>query len=162
MGCCDIKTDSKSEIEQDVSFTCPKSHNKGVKVKLITPQTLLKDGCKSKIDTKLHYKFCKNTECNITYFSNDPNNFFTKDDLKVKATLKDKGLDVHVCYCFGHTRQSVLDEIRENGNSTVVEDIKAKMKDPGCFCETSNPQGGCCLANTIAWVKEAKEIANED
>lgn len=161
MGCCDKKADSKSEIDQDVSFTCPKCHSKGVKVKLITPLTLLKDCCKSKIDTDLLYKFCKNTECDIAYYSNDPNNLFTRDDLKVKATLKDKGLDVHVCYCFNHTRQSVLDEIRASGTSTVVENIKAKMKDPGCFCETSNPQGGCCLANNMAWVKEAKEITKE-
>lgn len=161
MGCCDKKTDSKSDFEHGDSFTCPKCNNKGVKVKLVTPQSLLKDCCKSKINTELVYNFCKNIECDIAYYSNDPDNLFTKDELKVKATLKDKGLDVHVCYCFDHTRQSVLDEIKESGVSTVIEDIKAKMKDPGCFCETSNPQGGCCLANNIAWVKEAKGIVEK-
>ncbi len=76
--------------------------------------------------------------------------------MKVKATVKDNGLDVHVCYCFDYTRQSILDEINKTGDTRALEDIKAKMKSPGCFCETSNPQGGCCLGNVTAWIKEAK------
>lgn len=161
MGCCSRKKENEQSSNNSNKFECPKCEDKGVKVKIVTPQTFLKDSCKSKLSEELVYRFCKNTECEVAYFSNNESHFFTKHELKVKATLKDKGLDTNVCYCFNYTRQNVLDELIETGKSTVVENIKAKMKDPGCYCETSNPQGGCCLANNIAWVKEAKEIAEK-
>ncbi|MBK24546.1 MAG: hypothetical protein CME70_11180 [Halobacteriovorax sp.] len=158
MGCCDSKDKPKREEDQTVSFSCPSCQNKGVKVQTITLQALLKDCCKEKINVELQYKFCKNSDCETVYFSADTSHYFLKDELTVKATLKDEGLEVNVCYCFGHTRASVLDEIKRTGKSTVLEDIKAKMKDPGCFCETSNPQGGCCLGNVISWIAEAKKL----
>lgn len=157
MGCCDNKNDSQSKEKTDTIFNCTKCQNKGVKVQIITLQSLLKDCCKGKISSNSIYKFCKNSECETVYFSRDKSHFFIKEELTVKATLKDKGLDVNVCYCFGHTRQSILDEIQSTGNSTVLEDVKAKMKNPGCFCETSNPQGGCCLGNITSWIKEVQK-----
>ncbi len=157
MGCCDAKNKKQNIEVSSTDFSCPKCLNKGVKVSIVTPQTLLKDCYKSKIKEESIYKFCKNSECEIVYFSVDKTHFFTKEELSVKTTLKDKALDVNVCYCFGHTRQSVLDEIITTGNSTVLDDVKAKMQDPGCFCETSNPQGGCCLGNITAWLKEIQK-----
>ena len=41
---------------------------------------------------------------------------------------------------------------------TSVEDIKAKMQNPGCSCEVLNPSGGCCLGDTT---KAIKEITSE-
>jgi len=151
MRCC-IK---KNGNTPNIFFVCPKCQDKGVKVQIITPQTLLKEYCKKKINTDLTYKFCKNSECEISYFSQNKSHFFIKGDLSVKATLKDQGLDVNLCYCFGHTRQSVLNGIKKTGKTTVLEEVKSKMNDPGCFCETSNPQGGCCLSNITAWIKYA-------
>ncbi|MBT6326917.1 MAG: copper chaperone Copz family protein [Bdellovibrionales bacterium] len=159
MGCCSKDSKGDQNLNTSITFECPKCQSKGVKVKYITPQALLKECCKDKLNPNSTYKYCKNSECNIVYFSEDRNVFFIKDELTVKATLKDKGLDVNTCYCFGITRDDILNEIKETGDSNAVETIKAKMKDPGCFCETSNPQGGCCLANNMAWVKEAKKIA---
>lgn len=135
-------------------FNCPECKNEGMKIQKITPRTLLKPELKSKIFDELDYKYCRNSECEIIYFSRDVNQTFNKNDIVKKATIKDHGLDVNVCYCFNHTRQSVLDEYKETGKTTVLEDVKAKMKDPGCFCETSNPQGNCCLSNIKEWVTE--------
>lgn len=154
MGCCNKNTEVKVNVGAE--FTCPKCSNEGVVVKLITPQTLLEDVHKKHIRTNSIYKFCKNSNCEVVYFSDDPSHLFTKEDLTVKTTLKDKGLDVKVCYCFGHTRQSILTELQTFGETKVLEDVKSKMKDPGCFCERSNPQGGCCLGNVTSWIKEAK------
>lgn len=151
MGCCDTKTEHK---KNGLDFTCPRCEDKGVKVQVITPQTLLQKRYQQKVNEDIQYKFCKNSECDVAYFSIDKSHFFVKEELSIKATLKDKGLDVNVCYCFDHTRQSILDEFTETGNTQVLSDIKEKMKTPGCFCEKSNPQGGCCLANVSAWVKE--------
>lgn len=153
MGCC-----TKQSIQElGTDFKCPHCQNKGVKVQTVTPQALLRDCCKNKVREDALYKFCKNSKCETAYFSFDESHFFTKDELSVKATLKDSGLDVKLCYCFGHTRQSTLDEIKSTGCSTILEDVKLKMKDPGCFCETSNPQGGCCLGNITSWLKEIQE-----
>lgn len=154
MGCCNPEELEKANFD----FSCPRCKNKGVWVQTITLQSLLKKCCKNKIEENTSYKFCKNSECEIIYFTSKAANFFTKDELTVKATLKDQGLDVTVCYCFGHTRQSVLDELKSTGKTNVFEDVKAKMKNPGCFCETSNPQGNCCLGNITAWINEAKKL----
>lgn len=156
MECCNT-----GDTNEKRDFNCPKCNNSGTKVETITPQSLLKDSFKKNIRLDKNYKFCKNEACEIVYFSDDKTHFLKKDELKVKVTLKDKGLDVNTCYCFNITRQNILDEIIETGNSTAVEIIKRKMKNPGCFCETSNPEGKCCLANNITWEKEAKNILSK-
>lgn len=158
MDCCNEKTQDKKRDQSLEDFKCPQCSNMGVKIDSITPQTLLKISSSEKVKSALHYKFCKNTDCEIAYFTGDETHFFTCDELLVKATLKDSGLDVHICYCFNHTRQSVFNEIVSTGKTLVLEDIKAKMKDPGCFCETSNPQGVCCLGNVTSWVNEAQKL----
>jgi hypothetical protein len=162
MGCCNNNNsinEKKHLLAPEITSICPKCASKGKNVDIITPKSLLKDCCLEKLRDDLNYKFCLNETCEISYFSSDKNVYFTKDELKVKATLKDKGLDVSTCYCFGYTRQIILDEIKIKGETTALEIIKEKMKDPGCFCEISNPQGSCCLANNISWIKEAKELA---
>ncbi len=143
-------------METGKGFTCPKCSHKGNNVKIITPLNLLKEESLGRLKSDQTYKFCKTPDCKVAYYSMDADDFFLTEELKVAATVKDSGLNVNVCYCFGYTRQSVLDEIKETGNSTVLEEIKAKMKDPGCFCERSNPQGECCLGNVTEWMEQIK------
>ena len=162
MGCCDSKSEEEISQSKGLDNVCPSCGQKGAKVKFETPKALLNDCCVSKIKDNVDYKWCKTPDCEISYYSSKSDHFFKADELKVRATVKDDSLDVHFCYCFNHTRQSVLDELRETGTSTVIEDIKAKMKDPGCFCETSNPKGGCCLANNMAWLKKAQELVSKE
>lgn len=156
MSCCN----SDSKIKNS-DFVCPHCHGDGIVVHPITPKNLIKDEINHKVRAEPIYKFCKNESCGTSYFTEDKSHYFTINDLKERSTLKDKGLDVNVCYCFGHTRRSVLSELETTGKTTVLENIKSKMKDPGCFCEVSNPQGGCCLGNVSAWVREAKNLINQ-
>ncbi|OUR93562.1 hypothetical protein A9Q84_19025 [Halobacteriovorax marinus] len=158
MKCCE--TNSKNEKSVEQSTICPMCSNRGAKVQMVTLTNLLEENLLSLIRSNNTYHWCREGSCEVSYFSNDANHFFKIGDLKVKATAKDSSLDVPVCYCFNHTRQSVLDELRATGESTVIEDIKAKMKDPGCFCEKSNPQGSCCLANNRKWLEEAKKLVD--
>lgn len=60
-----------------------------------------------------------------------------KFDLNSKAGL--------ICYCFNKSRAEVLLAIKNGEASLIVDEVKSKMKDPGCFCEKSNPSGKCCL-----------------
>ena len=43
------------------------------------------------------------------------------------------------------------------GRSDALEDIRAKMKAPGCHCETSNPSGSCCLGSVTNGIQIAQE-----
>ena len=45
-------------------------------------------------------------------------------------------------------------EVRETGRSSVLDDIKTRMK-TACWCETKNPQGVCCLGTVGRYVKRA-------
>ncbi len=141
-------------------FLCPKCGNKGAKVGAITPKSLLNGSSLQRFDEERAYRFCKSPKCSAVYFSNSASSVFTKDDLRVKVTVKESSLDVPICYCFGYSRQSILDEMKKNGGSKAVKEISAKMKDPGCFCETSNPEGRCCLKNVDGWIKKAGKIAD--
>jgi len=61
-----------------------------------------------------------------------------------------------ICFCFKHSKKELFDAINNNSEETIVEDIKAKMKNPGCFCEKSNPSGKCCMADVKAFIKQVK------
>jgi hypothetical protein len=157
MSCCNTGKESlDNKEEQNKQYKCPMSKDEGIYVGLATVKSLLKELLQANIRLKEDYKFCKNPDCTIVYFSKDPTHYFETKDLKEKVTVKDKGLDVKICYCFGHTRESILTELKTSGETTVLQDIKERMKDPGCFCEVSNPQGSCCLGNASFWAKEAK------
>lgn len=156
MNCCKLQHEAKN-----TAFVCPQCREEGTIVQAVTPEHLLKKAVKIHLRSDHIYKFCKNSSCSISYFSEDKLHYFTADDLKEKATLKDRDLDVKVCYCFGHTRLSVLSELQMTQRSTVVESIKLSLKNPGCFCEVSNPQGGCCLGNVATWIKEARALLGE-
>ena len=76
-----------------------------------------------------------------------------------KQTVNNKvsgDLDGLICYCFNHSKQSLFDAIHSNNEQEIVNDIKKKMKDPGCFCETSNPSGKCCMADVMGFIKHHK------
>lgn len=133
---------------------CPSCKKEGSLVDVITLQSLLINEIAEKLDKGPHYSYCKTYGCPVAYFSSEQ--IFNVSDLKVKATDKDHGLDVPVCYCFNYTRASIKQGLADPVQSDVMIEIKAQMKDPGCFCSRSNPQGACCLGNVSAWISECK------
>ena len=62
-----------------------------------------------------------------------------------------------MCYCFGWSKEKIKEQLENNGETNALEDIKAKMEDPGCSCEVLNPSGGCCLGDVTKAIKEIKE-----
>ncbi len=46
-----------------------------------------------------------------------------------------------LCYCFSHTRKDIEDDFKENGKSTIMEEIMASSKDGKCHCRENNPKG---------------------
>lgn len=66
-----------------------------------------------------------------------------------------------VCYCFRHTVQSIHDEVRRTGDSTVVAAITEKIRAGECDCERLNPKRVCCLGDVRQVVKGAFAAAGQ-
>lgn len=161
---------------------CPSCGEKAKRVSLVTLGALLKDefagpfamnghsccdsdgdGCQP-IAGDSGWRFCDSPDCDVVYFSEEGESRFTKSQLKVSVGVKETTGDRPLCYCFGHSVASIKDELRTKGRSNVLDDIRAKMQDPGCRCETENPSGACCLGRVtkgIQIAQEELEMAND-
>jgi hypothetical protein len=82
----------------------------------------------------------------------------SKNDNKKDQKIDLKNLDGLICYCFKKSKEELFESVKSGEENLIVEDIKSKMKNPGCFCETANPSGKCCLADVQAFIKAAKSL----
>lgn len=114
------------------------------------------EGCKP-VTGDTGWRFCDSPDCDVVYFSEEGDTHFTKSQLKVPVGVKETSGERPLCYCFGHSVGSIKEELRTKGRSDALEDIRAKMKDPGCHCETSNPSGSCCLGSVTKGIQIAQE-----
>ncbi len=160
-----MKAEIQTETKAARRVECPSCGEKAKRVSTITLGALLSDtfarqfktddhaccasggeGCTS-IQGDTGWRFCDSTDCDVVYFSEDGDTTFTKSQLKVAVGVKKASGERPLCYCFKHSVTSIKEELRTTGHSAVLEDIRAKMKDPGCRCETENPSGSCCLGS---------------
>jgi len=139
--------------EVNKNFTCPKCGDKGKPVKPVTLQSLLRQNALARVGAG-PYHFCTSPECDIVYFGGPGIAPLTKADLTVRVGIKETSALRHVCYCFNHTIEEIEDELRRTGQTTVLDDIKTRMKE-ACWCETKSPLGSCCLATVTKYVKAA-------
>jgi len=133
-------------------LNCPQCGNKGSKVGQITLESLLKEGIVDRI-TDEQFRFCDSIDCDTVYFG-DGGTIFVKDDLRVRVGVKERSSPRHVCYCFDHTIEEINAQVQETGQSTVLDDIKGRMK-VACWCDTKSPKGTCCLGTVGKYVKIA-------
>ena len=124
-------------------INCSECNEKGNKVKKKTLISLLKPQFVQKIVNN-DYRFCATSTCNVVYYSEKNNQVFHKDALRVRVGIKEADNPRPVCYCFNYNIESIELEIDAAGMSNASEDIKIRLRD-GCWCETRNPQGRCCL-----------------
>lgn len=116
-------------------------------------------GCKPLSDDT-GWRFCDSTDCDVVYFAEDHDQTFTRKQLRVAVGVKEKTGERPLCYCFGHTMASIKKKLLTTGRSDVLEDIRAKMKDPGCRCEVTNPSGFCCLGSVAKGIETAQAELN--
>lgn len=133
---------------------CPSCGATGKPVKAATLQSLLKPEALARVGSAA-YRFCPSERCNVVYFAESGGTCFTKADLTVRVGIKETTPPREVCYCFNHTIEQIEDEVQRTGETTVLEDIKTRMKET-CWCETKSPIGSCCLATVTKYVKAAQ------
>jgi len=148
-NCCTPKPKGKK--------VCPKcgKNAKGVLGKTLAH--LLTDEARSKQGGLDGYYYCKTPSCEVVYFRNET--VLKQEEISVVVGHKDGAVPATVCYCFDWTKEKIRSQLEEGGKTNALEDIKAKMADPGCSCEILNPSGGCCLGDVGKAIKEIeKEI----
>ena len=130
------------------SLSCPVCHQKGNTIQIITLKALLTPAALQTINPASSYAFCSNADCEVVYFTDG--HIYNKDSVKVPVFQKDEGRDVPVCYCFGWTRERLIQASLENQNP--VRHISEQVQANRCGCEVNNPQGSCCLGNVTAYI----------
>jgi hypothetical protein len=131
------------ETELDVTV-CRKCGHRGQRVSRQTIENMLTPESLSRLETG-NYFFDASPDCDVVYFSNERDSYFTKHDIKVRVGIKETQDPIPLCYCFGHTAESVHAEVESIGTSTVVERITQQVSAGNCACEVKNPSGRCCI-----------------
>lgn len=134
---------------------CPRCAAQSKPVKRVTLESLLKSDALSRAGSAI-YHFCPSERCDVVYFGEKGDPIFSTADLKVRVGIKETAAPRPLCYCFNHSAEEIDEQIRLTGKTSVLDDIKTRMKE-ACWCETKNPQGSCCLASVTRYVKAALE-----
>ncbi len=133
---------------------CPHCQEKAKGVLAKTVKALVTEKLKSKLSCFDGFYYCKTSTCKVVYFRNDE--ILTQADLSVVVGLKEGATPATVCYCFEWSKEKIRAQLQAKGETNALEDIKAKMENPGCSCEVLNPSGGCCLGDVAKAIKEIK------
>lgn len=148
------------KVSDSNSFVCPDCDSTGKRVKKITLRSLLQENSRDDLDDR-EWLFCRTPDCDTVYFEESGRTTFSKDDLTVRVGIKETESPRPICYCFNHTVEEIDEEVARTGSTTVLDDIKSRMKE-ACWCETTNPMGSCCLATVTKFVKIAQAQSATD
>jgi|CXWL01.1.fsa_nt_gi hypothetical protein len=154
-ACCSISK------QQDTEKSCPSCGNRGRHVDRITLKALLSSEALTSLGSD-EYKFCSTKSCDTVYFA--PESIFRTRDIVTRVWQKSDDPSVPVCYCFGHSEDSIRAEAAQAGNNAVLERIKRLVSEGRCACEVRNPQGTCCLGNVsliVARVQRSQPAQKE-
>lgn len=118
-----------------------------MRVDTITLKALLtSDGLRRGIPARPRY--CATSSCEVIYFDDEAEVIFRETELIVPVHAKQPDNEaVPVCYCFGHSPQSIRQEIETSGSSNAIASVTAEVKAGRCACEVKNPKGSCCLGD---------------
>lgn len=133
---------------------CPACGVRGKPVRAVTLRALVRDEHQGRIGPG-RYRFCATQGCDVVYFAEDGSGLIDRAALKVRVGVKESEPPRPVCYCFGHTVEEIVEEVRRCGRSLVLDDIRGRVEREGCHCEERNPQGSCCLGTITRIVEEA-------
>jgi len=133
---------------------CPTCGDQGRSVEPLTLRALLNEELVNHV-VDMDYRFCHSAGCEVVYYGNGQT--FIQSQLNVPVGIKETTGDRPLCYCFGHSVASIKEELFTKGRSDALEDIRQKMKAPGCRCKTENPSGSCCLGSVEKGIATAQQ-----
>lgn len=151
-SCC--KASSQSECQP---VLCPSCGSQGQQVSIATVGAMARIEVEAPRLSDPSYGLCLNPACRVVYFGSK-GSILEKSDVRVVVGFKEATSDAPVCYCFGHTWESILREISRTGRSTVGEQIAREVKAGRCACEVKNPSGACCLGEVGRVVRSCLDI----
>ena len=153
--------DCCSSSNQCNAPTCPNDGARTKGVGSITLDSLLSEEARAEL-TAQKYFFCSSPNCDVVYVSANGEHVITKDQINVRVGVKETSAPIPLCYCFGHTRENVVDDIRANGDTDIQRSVTSRVKAGDCRCEETNPSGGCCLGDISRAIKTARvEVKRE-
>ncbi len=98
------------------------------------------------------WRFCPETTCGVVYHLDG--NVLETAELRTQVDHKALDKPTPVCFCFSHTRDDLVDDLRRHGGeSTIQASIKEAVAGGFCACEHLNPSGRCCLADVHRTIK---------
>ena len=131
---------------------CPLTGTQGKKVDGATVKSMLSISLRTVQDVQ--YYFCRDSDCNVVYFSDDGQQLFYVNDIRERVYQKEPdNPDVPICYCFRYTPKDVRRELEVTGKAGIIADIEAGIQAGQCACDWRNPQGDCCLGNVRQLIK---------
>ncbi len=137
-------------MQDDICIECSQ---KGELVKIETLISLIKKEKRNQIYNQAFY-FCKTPNCLTVYFNNQKSIYFHKEDVSIRIGIKEKESPIPMCYCFGWTKEKIIEQIQKQGYTTIIEEISTKIKANKCDCIRKNPSGKCCLKEIKAFLKK--------
>jgi hypothetical protein len=105
------------------------------------------------------WRFCESPDCEVVYFNLDMGQTFLKHQLTVRVGIKEIEAPRPLCYCFGHSVESLQAEWEATGRLDSVEAIRAAVKEGRCRCDQLNPSGSCCLGEVLKVAKAIQEAS---
>lgn len=138
---------------QSQSTGCPRCLEPGHRVSAETVVAMVSDETRGDRSCE-GLSFCSNPECDVVYFDAGSETVFTKDELLVRVGLKEGDGPRPLCYCFGHTMESIRDAWEKTGRVPAVEEIERETRAGNCRCTITNPAGRCCLPEVRRFVAD--------
>jgi len=129
---------------------CPICGASGRGVPALTVKSLALPSVASRV-TQGPYFFCETRSCPVVYHEG-AGELLVKDQIAVRVGCKELQAPRLVCYCFGHTAEEIQQDAATEDGPRVIAEIEAKIRSGLCACETTNPEGVCCLGR-------AREVA---
>jgi len=134
--CCSTE---EQENKKKSKLECPKCEEKCI---LVSTKTILHHLVEpwTKVLPDERYYFCRNSKCEVVYFSEEQN-VITTSEVRTDIGLKNNSENGLICFCFGVDKAEAL-------NNPKAKKFVVKMtKESVCSCDTTNPSGRCCLGD---------------
>lgn len=135
---------------------CPCCKSEGKKVMAKTVLSIIKC-CPKGFMKREYYFLCPSPNCEVLYYDSSYESIAKKSDSTIRVGFKEREGPHSICYCFGHTAESIANEIQSTGATKVIDSIKKEVKAGRCACDVKNPKGSCCMGDVARVVNQLLE-----